>query len=408
METRLPRKAVTLVTSAPFRAISSQPSATAVSIARCLDGCGRLGRVVCPDFDPDGTGISASHLTTPASRLLHAAAGTALARALRVFPLAQRRLEEELFDRLLSRRSDLLEAETLLFLKPLFPSSAARARRLGATVVALATIHHPAFNMARVVAEQQLRGVAGTSSYTDRKRVGNITRFLDSVDFLLSRAPGSERTYVEHGFPPERILSVGETGVDCETFRPDPVARPPSRLRVLHVSHMNLIKGLGYLFEAWRNADLQGAELVLGGSIDDAVRSLLSEFDPPNVVLLGSLSDPRRAYQEADVVVCPSISDMGPSTVLESMASGTPVIVSDACGASGIIASGRDGFVYRYDDVAGLGATLRWCAENRVRLAEMRFEARATALRHPRSDFGNRVVAAIDEVQGRSGRETRP
>ncbi len=396
--------AISIVTTAPLFASPAQSTATALSVAQRLYREGRLGRVICPGFETAGTGIAARHFSVPGRRVqramdrLRPSAG-------RWLPLAQRRLREQLFDLLVSRSAALRESEIVLFMKPVFPRSAARARARGAAVFALASIQHPAQNAARVAEEQARRGLFRPTTYTDRRRVANIEAFLESTDVLLCRAPGSERSYLEHGVPARKIRTIGETGADCETFRPEPAARAAQGFRVLHLSHMNLIKGLGYLFQAWRELALPGAELVLAGPMDEDVRELLAAIDPPNVVRLGPVSDPRPAYQRADVFVSPSISDMGPATVLEAMACGTPVVVSDACGASGILTPGRDGFVYRYDDVGALKGHLRHAFENRERLREMGREARQTALRFSRSDFAERVLRAIDEPRAQPAPE---
>jgi glycosyltransferase involved in cell wall biosynthesis len=391
--------AVTVVTTAPLRAPSAQAAATALSIARGLHKRSRLARVVCPDYDAEEAGLPEACFSTPGSRRLQAAVSLLLSQLGRVVAVPQRRLREEVFDRAVSLSGALRGSETVLFLKPVFPLSASAARRRGSRTFALATIQHPALNQARVAREQELRGCSAPTSYTDAARVQNISVFLESLDFLLSRAEGSERSYVEHGMPPEKIFSVGPTGVDCDKFRPNPAVRAGQTFRVLHLSHMNLIKGLGYLFEAWKKLDLPGAELVLGGPMDEDVRRLLAELDPPNVVLLGSVADPAGEYQRADLFVSPSVSDMGPATVLESMACGTPVVVSDGCGVHSIVSPGRDGFVYRYDLVDELAGRLRECFADRERLAQMGLAARETALRYPRESFGERVVSAIDELQ---------
>lgn len=391
---------VSVVTSVSLRGAAAQPAATAWSIVRRLHAVGRLGRVICPDFAAPPGGPPASSFRSPGARSVRLVS-SALARLGRRLPVAERRWREELFDWQVARSGAWAGSESVLFLKPVFPRAAAAARRQGLTVFALATIHHPEFNFERVAREQARRGIARPTSYTDARRVRNVSVFLDSIDFLLTRSPGSERTYRERGMPPQAILPVGETGVDCEVFRPEPARRTARPFRVLHVSHMNLIKGLGYLFQAWRALSLPDAELVLGGAMDEDVRQLLAEIDPPNVVRLGPLRDPRAEYQRAHVFVSPSISDMGPATVLEAMACGTPVIVSDACGVSGILSSGRDGFVYPYDRIDALEQALRAAYDDREALAEMGRAARETALRNARSDWSEGVVAAIDEGRRR-------
>lgn len=390
---------VTVVTTARLRDAAGQASATALSIARALHERGRLAKVLCPDYDAAGAGLPERCFSTPGARRLQAAIPLLLSRLGRTIALPERRLREEAFDLAVSLSGPLRNSEVVLFVKPVFPRSAATARRRGAKTLALASIQHPALNQARVAREQELRGCSGPTSYTDATRVRNISAFLDSLDFLLTRAEGSERSYVEHGVPPRKIFSVGPTGVDCARFRPDTTQRSSESFRVLHLSHMNLIKGLGYLFDAWKRLDLPGAELVLGGPMDGDVKRLLTEFDLPNVVLLGPVADPVAEYGRADLFVSPSISDMGPATVLEAMACGTPAVVSDGCGVHSIVSHGRDGFVYRYDVVDELADVLHEGFSDRERLVAMGLAARATALRYPRERFAERVIHAIDELQ---------
>ena len=111
---------------------------------------------------------------------------------------------------------------------------------------------------------------------------------------------------------------------------------------------------------------------------------------------LGQVREPETHYRAADVFVSPSVSDNLPNTLLESMACGTPVIVSDMCGLSCIVEHGLDGFIYHYNDVGDLANTLRWCSENSDALIEMGIRAREKAQQFPKRDFALQLLAAID------------
>jgi glycosyltransferase involved in cell wall biosynthesis len=115
--------------------------------------------------------------------------------------------------------------------------------------------------------------------------------------------------------------------------------------------------------------------------------------------MLASVRDTPPRYREADVFVSPSVSDNLPNTVLESMACGTPVIISDMCGLRCIVDHGVNGFVYRYDDVDALAGHLRWCSENPEELAAMGRRAREKAVRFPKADFATQLLGAIDDLE---------
>jgi glycosyltransferase involved in cell wall biosynthesis len=76
----------------------------------------------------------------------------------------------------------------------------------------------------------------------------------------------------------------------------------------------------------------------------------------PNVVFTGFLFGEAlsQAYASSDVFVFPSTTDTFGSVVLEAMASGLPVIVSDRGGAQELVDPGRTGLVTKGRDVASL------------------------------------------------------
>jgi UDP-glucose:(heptosyl)LPS alpha-1,3-glucosyltransferase len=94
--------------------------------------------------------------------------------------------------------------------------------------------------------------------------------------------------------------------------------------------------------------------------------------------MIGPQADPLPYYAAADVLILPSIYDPFPSTVLEALACGLPVVTSTACGAREIVARLDRGLVRDATDVAGLAEALRLAFELAARPA-IAAEARAIA-----------------------------
>lgn len=100
---------------------------------------------------------------------------------------------------------------------------------------------------------------------------------------------------------------------------------------------------------------------------------------------LGKMNDPRKvceAYNLADVSVIPTLQDNFPNTVLESMASGTPVVGFATGGVVDAVEHGVSGLLAPTGDTDGLAALLiRALTDDELRTS-MGHAARARAVEH--------------------------
>jgi glycosyltransferase involved in cell wall biosynthesis len=97
-------------------------------------------------------------------------------------------------------------------------------------------------------------------------------------------------------------------------------------------------------------------------------------------------------YDAHDVVVLPSLREQFGMAVVEAMARGLPVIVSDVVGAIGCVVPEQTGLVFPTHDVLGLAAALERCVTEPDRLEEMGRTAAAFADEHL---AGRRAAARI-------------
>jgi glycosyltransferase involved in cell wall biosynthesis len=178
-----------------------------------------------------------------------------------------------------------------------------------------------------------------------------IEQELALANKIIVQSQFSQRTLVERGLSAEKIVCL-PLGVNIERFRP--ASTPPSGpFRVLFLGQVMLRKGIQYLLEAWKQLGWRDAELWIVGKVMSDSRPVLRHYaDLPGVRLMGHVPDQLAAFQSAHVFVMPSVEDGFGLAVIEAMACGLPVIVSDHTGAADLVRQGESGFVVPYSGVA--------------------------------------------------------
>jgi glycosyltransferase involved in cell wall biosynthesis len=160
--------------------------------------------------------------------------------------------------------------------------------------------------------------------------------------------------------PQERILVV-PNGVDARTFRP--AARTGDSLRVLSVARLVGGKGLEYLVRACSELRNDGVSLTLvgGGPDEPNLRRLARESGSDNIRFAGTVPHDRIAdhYRHADVFVLPSLSEGLSNSVLEAMACGLPLLLTDTSGTQQMLRDGVNGFVIGERSAADIVGSLR-------------------------------------------------
>jgi len=213
-----------------------------------------------------------------------------------------------------------------------------------------------------------------------------LKRSLEEIrlaDHHLVLSGLAKRTYVERGVP-EECVHVAHLGVELERFR---YAAPPEEFRALFVGTNAVRKGLPYLYKAWEALGLD-AELL--------VRATPRLSNPPkNVVEVPWVEDIAGLYARASVTVLPSLEDGFGVTVLESLACGRPVVVSDQTGASELIEHGTHGLIVPAENYWALADAIRYFYDHPAEVERMGREGRRLAERYPMRRFRERVVEIV-------------
>ena len=157
-----------------------------------------------------------------------------------------------------------------------------------------------------------------------------------------------------------RRLEVIHNGVDCAKFSPLPLsANGP----VVCVANFTMQKGHRILLEAMARLapEFPGLQLELagGGPLRDDLQARAGRLGlASRVVFLRTLQDVQPALARASLFVLPALWEGLGLAVLEAMAMGRPVIVTDVDGLREIVTHERDGLVVQSGNVATLAETM--------------------------------------------------
>jgi glycosyltransferase involved in cell wall biosynthesis len=197
------------------------------------------------------------------------------------------------------------------------------------------------------------------------------------------------------GAAPDR-LEVVPYGVDTARFRPASGGRArlaagagidPSAPLLFTAGRLVRKKGFEYLIDAMPQLDPR-VQLVIagGGDLDGELRARAAAAGLANRVhFLGDVSQDAVAawLAAADVAVVPSVRDDSgnvdglPNTVLEALASGTPVVATAAGGIASVVDDGESGVIVAERDPAALARAIAAILADRQRAAVLGAAARA-------------------------------
>jgi len=355
--------------------------------------------IYCLDYD-DGIAIPSSYIRSLFSFKINKIIFKLISKIRIIIPSFPTRLIQEiLFDIFcfIYLKRDKWSG-TLINLKPVIPLSVKAFKRKykNSNIISLSTIAHPRFNYVLVRKLQNKYQLPKRSIYTNVRRVRRLEKVFKLSDkiFMMVNSEFIRKTYLRYQIPIEKLITTNTNpGIDTNFFTPIKKNRYRAVTRFLTLGYLNLIKGIPLLIDAWigiSEDQKANAKLILGGEADKDIREILSREKKQlsrNMQLLGYVENLVSIYNRNDVFIAASVSDNGPSTLLEAMACGVPVIVSKNCGLSELIEHGREGFIYDPLDIKTLRKYIIWFINNKNKIPEMGEKAREKAMHFKLDDY---------------------
>jgi len=156
-----------------------------------------------------------------------------------------------------------------------------------------------------------------------------------------------------------------------------------------------LRKGIQYLLSAWDSLDLPNTELIVTSNVDESAQSIVEEFnDTEDIHFVGWVDDLYEQFGKSSLFVFPSLEDGFGMVVIEAMASGLPVIVSENTGAKDCVREGVDGQVVPIRDSEALAEAMQYMYDNPEERKQMGENAQAYIRSNfTEDDYGERIFS---------------
>lgn len=212
----------------------------------------------------------------------------------------------------------------------------------------------------------------------------------ENADLIFVPSTLVSRTFEESGIKKDK-LAVVPYGVDSKRFRP--VKKKDAVFRIVFVGNLSVQKGIHYLLEAVSRLKIRNMELLLMGGIFDDAKPFLKKYKGcykyigkvPNNELY-------KYYGNSSVFVLPSVSDGFGMVVLEAMACGVPVIVSENVGAKDVVEDGKTGFVVPAGNADILKEKISYLHRNPKKAKQMGKSARRKAKKLTWDEYGKNII----------------
>jgi len=209
---------------------------------------------------------------------------------------------------------------------------------------------------------------------------------------------------------PQLKIPIIFNGVDTATFHQADGLHQRREVNILCVGRLIERKGQHHLLRAFANlrthCDHPVRLTIVGtGDAEDALRHLVTDLGVTKEVVFAGFV-PREhmpaVYRQADIFVLPSQSEGMSIALLEGMASGLPVVVTDTGGTAELVKEGVNGLVVPWADVPALTEALGTLAEDGQRREHLGHASRRIAEGFGWSAISSKYVELCTQIADES------
>ena len=238
----------------------------------------------------------------------------------------------------------------------------------------------------------------------DKKLLNKVNHYkqdeIELADYFFVLSDFAKKSLTDNGINEDKIFKIN-LGFDKNVFTKKMHYRNVERFKVLFVGSITRRKGIQTLLDAISGINERDIELTMVGNIGDASDLLRRYKGSYRHVGFQDHQSLAQYYKEADILVFPSILDSWAMVVVEAMACGTPVIISDNTGSKELVSNGKNGFVINTGNTAELQEKIMYFYNNRDLLPIFGKHAVESVKNYSWENYSKNLINTIDHISSK-------
>ncbi|MBM4425239.1 MAG: glycosyltransferase family 4 protein [Chloroflexi bacterium] len=269
-----------------------------------------------------------------------------------------------------------------------------KAKRNGAITIIERSSAHPTMQHQLLRDEFNRYGITYPAAYA--RLIAKHLQEYAEADWIFVASEFVHRTMLAEGVSASKMRQV-HLGFAPQYFYPG--EKSDNVFRVIFVGALSLQKGLPYLLEGFRLANLppdRSELLLVGEPFPDAHTFLPKYRGVYRRLRFVPHHDLARVYHTGSVFVLPSLQDGFGMVVYEAAACGLPVIVSENVGAS--VRDGEDGFIVPIRSAEAIAEKLLYLYNHETERRRMGQSAREYVGQFTWEKYQNELIGHYREI----------
>ena len=267
------------------------------------------------------------------------------------------------------------------------------------TIVEAGSMHISA--QEKILAEEFARHQLTPSQVLEENKDRMLEEY-DLADYIAVPSEHVKASFMAAGISEKKLLKI-PYGCNVEKFFSNKPKSTKGPMIFLFVGMISLQKGIYYLLSAWRRLGLSPsvAQLHLVGNVSAECEDLVAAATQMSGVIVHGpkrQDDLRGFYNNAHVLLLPSLQEGLAMVIGEAMAAGLTVICSNNTGGGELLQDGASGFLIPVADGTALADKIAWCVAHRDEVVVIGQHAKNIARQYTWDDYGTRVLEKYAQI----------